>query len=195
MQTSASQPPSSTKRSRLIPIGVGLIALFVTGIFANNYWQETRRGNSREIVIPVRDGVHSYTAKIAGDRIPSDQFAAIMLGETTTLAKETFVEVANGQIVEWVLKLEDVRMDSQDLLRGDFSVPVRFVDDSRTDHRRTDHRRLGVTGFFPAEERDSLLALQKGQFIEISGVLVINGPNDGDPVIRDARIKGDTSER
>lgn len=187
--STASQP--STVRKSAIPWRVltffGVAVLSVCGYTAFNYASINTAPKSAEVSIPLVNGAHSYSATVVGETVSREQFAAIVLGRsTTTLAKKSFMESANHCIVDWDMKLRDLRQ-SELSVNGDFYVNAFFTEEGKA----TNQAQLEVTCFFDPKQLDTLLAIQKNQLIRVRGVLTLDEQVSmhGQPaVIRDAQI-------
>lgn len=106
----------------------------------------------------------------------------------TTLAKEAFVQTAEGAQVSWELQAGDLRTEG-DKIVGVFYLPYVFSD------RKGTSRQAGVESIecrFAPESKESLLVIRRDRPARIAGRLSLAG---GNLVIKDARLATEDVEK
>ncbi|MGE9270447.1 MAG: hypothetical protein ACQKBU_06560 [Verrucomicrobiales bacterium] len=116
-----------------------------------------------------------------GEAVSRDRFLISMIDRSATeLARETFLERADGALVEWSLKLVNLRK-SGGSLEGTFEIGYGLRRGSARSFNQ-----LQIEVIFAADQHDELLRLRKGDWVTIQGELSL--PDRGNPVIRKARV-------
>ena len=158
-----------------------MLVLAIVVIAGFNYLRFT---NQPTVVLTERNGAHDYSPIVKNGYVSREQYAAFMLRDSTTLAKQEFVGAANGCTVEWTMAVNDVRT-AGDELQGSFRIPVQIRDRSAS---RRSTEQLSVTCMFSADHRESLLKLRKKQVVTVRGKLVIARSDSESALIRDATL-------
>ena len=124
--------------------------------------------------VTLRVGVDDrHSPLMTGETVPIEQYASIMLGPTTTLAKQAFVETANGQNVEWTMRLSDLKKAGSGEITGTFKTRVVF---QRGD-RRQDGFELRFRCLFGETPGEHLMDLRKDDLATIAGKLQLEERN------------------
>lgn len=148
-------------------IGVGMIAALA--MVWMQPWAPTGLTDQVTLSVGVDD---RHSPLMTGEKVPIEQYASIMLGPTTTLAKQTFVETANGQDVEWIMRLTDLTKEKTGEITGAFSARVVFKRGDREENHVLRFRCL--LGEKPGQQ---LMDLRKDDIATITGKLKLEKRN------------------
>lgn len=148
-------------------IGLGLIA--ATAALWTQPWSQ--QGLTDELSLYVgSDKRHSPL--MTGETVPIEQFASIMLGPTTRLARQTFVETAHGQDVAWAMRLVDLQRHGDGEVIGNFKSTVIFKSDDAQERRQ-----LQFNCLFGESPSEQLLKLHVGDLAKVAGKLKLEERN------------------
>jgi hypothetical protein len=148
------------------------------------------RQNGNEPMELKPDQLADYAAYQAGTPLDRDVFIAWNVDpRRTTLGMESFLEKAEGAMVAWRLRVEDLTPEAE-TITGNFTIPYQLKDTVGS-MTTTSSSSIRIQGEFAREER-ALLAVRRGDWVEIQGRLSLKG---GEPVIREARLAGHDAER
>ena len=107
----------------------------------------------------------------AGEPVSIERYLFSMIDQTATeLAKENFRTNAEGAPVQWALKLRNVREASAGIV-GEFELPYMITRSDGSGYGST----LGITATFDEGSRDALLELRRGDWVNVSGQLSLEG--------------------
>ncbi|WP_338685645.1 hypothetical protein [Haloferula helveola] len=107
----------------------------------------------------------------AGEPVSIERYLFSMIDQTATeLAKENFRTNAEGAPIQWALKLRNVR-EAADGIVGEFELPYMITRSDGSGYGST----LNITATFDEGSRDALLELRRGDWVNVSGQLSLEG--------------------
>ncbi|MEM7011150.1 MAG: hypothetical protein AAF585_06670 [Verrucomicrobiota bacterium] len=119
------------------------------------------------VIVLFDDSLSDFRPDEVGDSLSPDQFIAIMSSnETTTLARETFIEAGNGMEVDWKLQVKDITEENDGQLQGRFELDYWFISRERNRHDSYQYR---VYALFKPEAHSELLSLKSGDVVNVKG--------------------------
>lgn len=148
------------------------------------------RQSGEERVELNQNQLADYSVYQAGTPLGRDVFIAWNVDpRRTTLGMESFRAKAEGAMVTWQLKVEDLTPEAE-TITGNFTIPYQLkeiVGSGTTSISSS----IQIQCEFAKDGR-SLLTVRRGDWVDIQGRLSLKG---NEPVISEARLAGSDAER
>jgi hypothetical protein len=126
-------------------------------------------GSNGPLVVIDRATLGNYSATEFGETLDAKQYVAIACAPNlTSLAEQKFIEAANGMPVDWPVRIEDIKADSnkEGQITGEFSMPYE-IRKGLSGHGSS----ITISATFPVEMSDDLISLRTGETVHIRGKL------------------------